>query len=163
VSDRTPVFRNIAISNMTINRARVAIDIEGLPEMPIQGLRISDVIASAKTGIKATGTVALELHHVQVNADSGAAFQVQDSKELELDGVSTRKPVSDRPVIRLDRCPGAVVRASRAFAGTGTFLSVAPGALKSMVLESNSLTSARKATAEEAAPKLASEPPAGKN
>jgi polygalacturonase len=162
VSERTPVFRNIAISHMTINRARVAIDIEGLPEMPIQALRISDVIASARSGMKATDTIALELHHVQVNADSGPAFQVQDSKELELDGVSTRKPLADQPVIRLDRCPGAVVRASRAFVGTGTFLSVAPGTLKSIVLEGNSLTSARKATAEEAAPKLTTEPPTEK-
>ena len=45
VSVRTPVFRNIAISHMTINHAQTAIDIEGLPEMPISGLRISDVIA----------------------------------------------------------------------------------------------------------------------
>ena len=112
--------------------------------------------------MKATDTIALELHHVQVNADSGPAFQVQDSKELELDGVSTRKPLADQPVIRLDRCPGAVVRASRAFVGTGTFLSVAPGTLKSIVLEGNSLTSARKATAEEAAPKLTTEPPTEK-
>src|ERR1039457_4925516 len=33
------------------NNARVAIDIEGLPEMPCAGLRISDVIASAQTGL----------------------------------------------------------------------------------------------------------------
>jgi polygalacturonase len=148
VSKRTPIFRNIAISNMTMNRARVAINIEGLPEMPISGLRISDVIASAQIGMKAHHTVALELHHVQVNADSGPAFLVRDSKEMELDGVSTRKPLSETPVIRLDRCPGAIVRGSRAFAGTGTFLSVIPGELKSVVLEGNSLGSARKATEE---------------
>jgi polygalacturonase len=151
VSKRTPVYRNIAISNMTINRARVAINIEGLPEMPISGLRISDVIASGKTGMKASGTVALELHRVQVNADSGPAFLVRDSKELELDAVSSRKPLSDAPVIRLDGCPGAIVRGSRAFAGTGTFLSVAPGEMKSVVLEGNALGGARKA-AEEAKP-----------
>ncbi len=44
VSVRTPVFRNIAISHMTIDHARTAIDVEGLPEMPISELRISDVI-----------------------------------------------------------------------------------------------------------------------
>jgi hypothetical protein len=53
-------------------------------------------------------------------------------------------------VIRLDRCPGAIVRASRAFAGTGTFLAVAPGELKSIVLEGNVLGNARKATEENA-------------
>jgi hypothetical protein len=153
------VFRNIAISHMTIHGARLAINIEGLPEAPIAGLRISDVIAAAKTGMKAYNTRALELHHVQVNADGGPAFLVQDSQELELDGVSTRKPSAGTPVIRLDRCPGAIVRNSRAFAGTDTFLSVAPGELKSVVLEGNVLDSARKATEEAAGSEPTHEPP----
>jgi polygalacturonase len=143
VSERTPVFRNIAISAMTINRAKLAINVVGLPEMPISGLRISDVIASAKAGMRGSFTDALELHHVQVNADGGPAFLVQDSKDLELDGVTTRKPLADGPVIRLERCPGAIVRDSRAFAGTGTFLSVPPGELKSVTLEGNVLSAAR--------------------
>ena len=129
---------------MTIQRAKLAIDIVGLPEMPVSGLRISDVIASAKTGLRGSFTDALELHHVQMNADSGPAFLVQDSKELELDGVATRKPFPDAPVIRLERCPGAIVRNSRAFAGTGTFLSVPAGELKNVVLEGNVLGEAKK-------------------
>jgi hypothetical protein len=158
VSARTPVFRNIAIDNMSIIRCRatvgyehappVMINIEGLPEMPISGLRIGNVIASGKSGLKAHDTVALELRNVQVNAGSGPAFLIRDSKELELDGVSTRQPLADVPVIRMDRCPGAVVRGSRAFAGTGTFLSVGPGEMKSVVLEGNALGGAGKATAE---------------
>jgi len=139
VSERTPVFRNIAISGMTIQRAKLAIDIVGLPEMPVTGLRISDVIASAKTGLRGSFTDALELHRVQINADAGPAFLVQDSKELELDDVATRKPVPGAPVVRLERCPGAIVRNSRAFAGTGTFLSVARDELKDVVLEDNVL------------------------
>jgi polygalacturonase len=148
VSKRTPVFRNIDISNITMNHARVAINIEGIPESPVSGLRISNVNASSKTGMKAFNTVALELHNVQVNADSGPAFLVRDSKELELNHVSTRKPSAGSPVIRLDRCPGAIVRASRAFEGTGTFLSTAPGELKNIVLLENALGAARTATAE---------------
>jgi len=151
VSQTTPVFRNIGISNVTINRARIAIDIGGLPEMPVSGLRIRDVIASGGIGMRAYGTAALELHNVQVNADSGPAFLVRDSRDLELDGVATRKPLADTPVIRLDRCPGAIVRGSRAFPGTGTFISVAPGELKSTVLEGNALAGARKASEEAAA------------
>jgi hypothetical protein len=131
----------------------VAINIEGLPEMPISGLRISNVMASAKAGMKADNTVALELHNVQVNADDGPAFLVRDSKELELDAVSTRKPLPGAPVIRLDRCPGAIVRGSKAFAGTGTFLSVGPGEMKSIVSQGNTLGNARQA-AEEAAAKF---------
>ncbi|MGD0017482.1 MAG: glycosyl hydrolase family 28 protein, partial [Verrucomicrobiia bacterium] len=159
VSEKTPVFRNIAISGMTINHARVAINVEGLPEMPIMGLRISDVIASAKTGMKASNTQALELRNVQVNADEGPAFLVQDSKELELDGVSTRKPLAETPVIRLDRCPVAIVRDCRVFAGTDTFISVGPGELQNLILEGNVLGSVKKAMEETAVSDPTKEPP----
>jgi polygalacturonase len=144
VSKRTPVFRNIAISNMTINHARVVIDIEGLPEMPISGLRISDVIATGQSGMKAYHTTNLELHNVQINAESGPAFLVRDSQELDLDTIATRRPLAGVPVVRLDNCPGAIVRNSRAFPGTGTFLSVAPGQLKDTVNVNNVLGSAQK-------------------
>lgn len=149
VSKTTPIFRNIAVSHMTVNRARLAINIEGLPEMPISGLRISDVIASGKAGLRAFNTVGLELHNVQVNADSGPAFLVRDSKELELDHVSSRKPLAGVPVVRLDRCAGAMVRDSRAFSGTGTMLSTGPGELKGLVLEGNSFGPARTPTQEQ--------------
>lgn len=150
VSVRTPVFRNIAISNITIHHARVAINIDGLPEMPIEGLRINDVIAYSKIGMKASNTTALELNNVQVNADSGVAFLVRNGKELELHDVSTRTPSAGFPVIRLDACPGAVVRNSKAFAGTTTFLSTAPGELKKVMLEGNTLGVALQPTEEKA-------------
>ena len=148
VSARTPIFRNIAISKMTVNHARVAIDVEGLPEMPIAGLRISDIIASAQTGVKAYNTDSFELHKIQVNAEKGPAFVIRDSTNLELDNVTSRKPLADVPVIRLDHCPGAIVRDSRAFQGTGVFLSVAPGELKSVILLGNTLMHARAPTEE---------------
>jgi polygalacturonase len=148
VSKGTPVFRDIAVSNMSIRRARVAINVEGLPEMPVSGLRISNVVASGKAGMKAQHTAGMELHNVQIDAEGGPAFLVRESRELELDHIATRTPAADAPVVRLDRSPGAIVRASRAFPGTGTFLATGPGELKSVVLEGNVLSNARKPTAE---------------
>jgi hypothetical protein len=110
--------------------------------------------------MKACNTEALELHNVQVNADRGPAFLIQDSKEPELDSVSDRKPLAEAPVIRLDRCFGAIVRNSRAFAGTETFLSAGKGELKGVVLEGNTLASARHATEEAAESELPRERPA---
>jgi polygalacturonase len=149
VSVRTPVFRNIAVSHMTIDHARTAIDVQGLPEMPISGLRISDVAASSEQGMTASCTSGLELHDVQVDATGGPAFHVQDSKELELDGVATHHASENAPVIRLENCPNTIIRDSRASTGTGTFLSVAPGGLKSLTLEGNVVSNAQKAVVEE--------------
>jgi polygalacturonase len=150
LSVRTPVFRNIAISHMTIDHARTAIDVEGLPEMPISDLRISDVIASAEQGMSASYTRGLELHDVQLDATRGTAFWVRHSQELELDGVATHLPSNQAPVVRLESCTNAIIRDSRAFAGTGTFLSVAPGGLKGVILEGNVLTEAQQPAVEAA-------------
>jgi polygalacturonase len=142
VSKRTPVFRNIAISNMTIDGARVAIDVEGLPEMPIEGLRISDVIGNAQIGMKAYHTSGLELDDVRLDVEKGPAFLVRESRALELNHVSSRKPAAGEPVVRLDKCAGAIVRDSRAFAGTRTFLSVGPGELRDVRMIGNELGTA---------------------
>ena len=150
VSERTPVFRNIAISGMTVRGARVAIDIEGLPEMPIDGVRISDFVASARSGMKAYNTTALELHNVQVDAEAGPAFLLRDSKDLELDAVTTRRPIAETPVIRLDHCPSAIVRGGKSAPGTGAYLSVGPGELKSVALQGNALAHAKQAAEESA-------------
>jgi hypothetical protein len=121
VSERTPVFRNIAISNVTISGAPVVADIQGLPEMPIAGLRIHDLIGSGKRGVQAFNTKGLELHGVKVDTAEGPAFLIRDSSDLELDRVETGNALPSVPVIRLDRVARAQIEPSRELPGTGTF------------------------------------------
>jgi hypothetical protein len=135
VTPGTPRFRNIAMSNITIDRCGLAADIAGLPEMPINGLRLSDIIVSAKRGLQAHDTIGLELFNVQVNPEAGPAFLVKDAKDLQMLGVASRTTIAKSPIIRLDNCPGAVIRASKESSGAGTFLSLEPGKIKSVVLE----------------------------
>jgi|GEM_PF-31644 len=147
VTERTPSFRNIAISHVTINGARGLIDVSGLAEMPTSGVRISDVVGTGRRGLTGSYTDDLELHNVQLNVDAGPAFQMTHSTNLEFDDVSTRKPIQGAPVIRLEQTPGAVVRNSRAYAGTGIFLSTPEGELKDIVFLSNIMANAAMPTA----------------
>jgi polygalacturonase len=115
VSERTPTFRNIAIDGVTIRGAKKkAIEIDGLPEMPIQGLRLTDVVASGQVGLTARYTDTLELHHVQVDAKTGPAFSIDSAANLELDGVTSRHRAVGAPVIKLTQSPGASIRNSSA-------------------------------------------------
>jgi polygalacturonase len=148
VSARTPVFRDIGISHITIHGAKKVADIDGLPEMPIRGLRVSEVVGSGRSGLTARYTEALELHDVQVNAQTGPAFTVAEASDPEFDGVTTRTPVSDSPVIRLTQSRGTILRDSRAFPGTHTFLSTGLGELKTVTLIGNVLTAAATPTEE---------------
>lgn len=147
VGPGTPAFRNIGISNITISHAtRQAIDIEGLPEMPITSLRLSDVLASGNTGLLATFTTDLQLHNVQVNPTKGAAFVIQNSANLLLDDVGSRLPAVGSPVVELRDTPGALLRNSRAFPRTGTFVSAPEADLKALHLIGNDLSDARAST-----------------
>ena len=148
VSERTPVFRNISISNVTVSGAPVVADIQGLPEMPISGLRIRDLVGAGKRGLQAFNTKGLELHNIKIDAAEGPTFLIRDSSDLELDRVETDQAVAAMPVIRLDRVTRALIQDSRAWPGTGTFLSTAPGLLKSVELDSNRLSAAKMQTEE---------------
>jgi hypothetical protein len=102
VSERTPTFRNIVVSRMTVNRAPVVVSIEGLPEMPISGLRLMDIIGSGKAGLQAYNTSGMELHDLRIVPVSGPTFQIKTSKGLELDGLDG--------TVHLEESPGAIVR-----------------------------------------------------
>lgn len=146
VSGRTPVFRNIVISRFTINRAAQTVNVEGLPEMPVSGLRLSDIVASGGRGLRAYNTVGMELHNVQVNPVSGPAFLIRDSKQLELDRIATSKPNAAAPVVRLDKCDGVLYN-SKAWPGTATFLSA--DSLLPVIQQGNFLSAAARPAVEE--------------
>ncbi len=142
VSARTPVFRNFGISHVTINRCKTAVSIEGLPEMPVEGLRLTDIVATAQEGLRAFNTKGLELHNVRINLQSGIPFLIRDSTNLQLEGVQTRNPKPDAPVVRLDRVKRATVRNSVAWEGTGVFLSVSAESQSGVKLSDNDLSQA---------------------
>ena len=138
VSERTPVFRNIGISNVTIHAARKAVaEIDGLPEMPIANLWISHVIGQGVHGLRALHTDDLELRDVQIDADAGPAFDIHSATNLAMTNIASRHPASQQPVLRLAQAPGAILRNSRLYPGTSTFLSADPQQKSSMHLVGN--------------------------
>jgi polygalacturonase len=149
VSARTPVFRNIAISAVTINRCKTAVSIEGLPEMPIEGLRLSDIVANAKEGLRAFNTTGLELHNVRINPEAGIPFLIRDSTRLDLDGLQTRNPKPGVPVVRLDRAKAVNVRNNIAWPGTDVFLSMPASLKEAVTFTSNDFAAAAKPSQEE--------------
>jgi polygalacturonase len=119
-SATTPGFQNIAIDGVTIDGAKKLIDVDGLPESPIDGLRISDVMGTGTVGAHLVHASGLELHNVQMNVAKGPAFLVEDCPEVELDHVASRRLANDQPVVRMVRSEGSIVRNSRTFSGVGS-------------------------------------------
>jgi len=143
VSQRTPIFRDIAISHFTIKKSPCMAKILGLPEMPIQGLRITDVVASTEVGLLCDSTVGLELHNVQVNTNKGPAFDIRNCKNIELKGIKTTKPLANEPVVRMENVQDAFIHGCRVLPGTGSFLELKGKTTKGIVLIGNQLTAAK--------------------
>jgi hypothetical protein len=116
--------------------------------MPVAGLRIRDLVGSGRHGVLAFNTTGMELRDAKIDAAEGPAFLIRDSADLQLDHVESARPLAATPVIRLDRVARGLVRASRAWPGTDTFLSAATDLLKSLALESNQVSAARSPTQE---------------
>jgi polygalacturonase len=143
VSERTPIFRDIAVSNFTIKNCPYTAKIFGLPEMPVQRLRVTDVTASTEEGFICNGVEDIELQNVEVNAGKGASFRLSNCKNVELRWIKTTKPQTDSPVIRLQNVQDAFIQGCRAFAGTSRFLEIAGKTTKAIVLIGNELSAAK--------------------
>jgi hypothetical protein len=87
VAGHTPVFRNLAFSNLTIVNAGQVASIEGLPEQDLEQLRFTDITASGTVGIVCRRADDVELRGVRVEAKSGGPFVLAHVRNLRIDGV----------------------------------------------------------------------------
>ncbi len=143
LSERTPIFRNFAFSNLTIVGAAQVASIHGLPEKAVAQLRFSDITASGGTGFVCDHSEDVELHDVRVDATSGNAFVFDRVLGLELDGVTSMLPKADRPVLDLNDCNKVSLRSSKAAVGTNVFLKHKGDVIGGIRLSNNDLSAAK--------------------
>jgi hypothetical protein len=142
-SARTPVFRNLAFSNLTIVGAAQVASIHGLPEKAMEQLRFTDITATGDAGFVCDHSTDVELHDVRVAAATGSSFVFESVRGLELDGVTSMAPPADKPVLDLRECAGVWLHGSRAAAGTGTFLRDSGAEAGSLHMADNDLSAAK--------------------
>ena len=86
VTEETPAFRDIYISNITANNIGRAMFFNGLPEMPIRNVQIKDVrINDAKVGIIISQAENVSIDNAQVDTE-GQPLEVKDSKNVKVNG-----------------------------------------------------------------------------
>jgi hypothetical protein len=124
-SERTPVFRNIAISNVTVVNAERVVHIDGLTEQAIEQVRISDLKGTGRTGFVADRADDLELHDIRIDATEGPAFSFTNSRRLHLDNLATTTPpAGDTPVVGFTDVTDATLTGGRMPPGLKVYLKV---------------------------------------
>jgi polygalacturonase len=142
-SERTPIFRNIAFSNVTIVDAAQVASIHGLPEKALGQLRFTDITATGRAGFICDHSADVELHGVRVDASSGSAFAFEHVQGLQLDRVTSATPVSERPVVDLNDCSAVWLNGSWAAGGTNVFLRHRGGEPGAIRLSDNDFSAAK--------------------
>lgn len=87
VTEETPAFRNIHISNVYCKGAGRAMFFNGLPEMPIENVTVKDVmISQAKEGVVISQAVNVTMDNIKIEAKKGSALRISNSKDIKVDG-----------------------------------------------------------------------------
>jgi hypothetical protein len=141
VNEGTPTFRNIHLSDITASDVKRAALIEGLPEMPIQGLSVSNfTVNGSGTGIACSNVAGMTFDNIVIDAAKGPAMEVTDVSGIEVYRFTARNPKEDQPVIRFEKVNEGLVQSCKAEAGTGTFLELKGPGNREISLIANRLT-----------------------
>lgn len=137
VSERTPQFRNIHISNVTGSDINEACFINGLAEMPVENITFNNINIDAKTGFNIKEAKKIEFHNVTVNTEKGPALRAENIKIMEVDGVKSYTPHSGVPVLDFTNVEDAFVYDSFSPAGTDIYLKLSGEKTKNITLDGN--------------------------
>ncbi|WP_300794206.1 glycoside hydrolase family 28 protein [uncultured Bacteroides sp.] len=86
VTEETPAFRDIYISDVTVNGAGRAMFFNGLPEMPIRNIDIKNVnITNAKSGIVISQAENVTIDNTSVETE-GEMLKVKFAKNVKVNG-----------------------------------------------------------------------------
>lgn len=136
VSERTPRFRNIHLSNITA-QAKQAGFLLGLGEMPIEGITFNDINITSEIGFTIKDAKNIEFHNVQINTSKGPAIVAENTRSLEIDRVKTLDPHSDTPVIELKQVEDVFIHDCFPGPGTVKFVKADEATAKTIVYDGN--------------------------
>jgi hypothetical protein len=149
VSERTPQFRNIHLSNITA-QTNEAIYINGLAEMPVEDVTFNDIQFDAQKGANIKEANGIEFHDVHITTKEGSSVIAENVKGLVLDGVKTLNPVASKPTIDLRNVQDVFVYNAFVDKQTPVYLHVSGTKTKNIVLKNNNFLYVQKPLVKEA-------------
>jgi polygalacturonase len=101
VSERTPIFRNIHISDVSGVGINKAGEIKGIEEMPISELSFTNINLEAKEGFSSEIAANLTFNNVDISTQKGAALEFKNCEGLVLNDIRSKKPLQNQPIIKV--------------------------------------------------------------
>jgi polygalacturonase len=87
VNEETPQFKNISIKNITIKGAQQAVFLQGLPEMNLENIEISNLIAKAEKGFSIIDANGIKISNAKLDIESSNVFDIYNVKNMSLKNI----------------------------------------------------------------------------
>jgi len=87
-SESTPQFRNFHIRNITCESAGQALQLRGLPELPLQNMELTDITLTAEKPGLISQARGMKLTNVQVKSPGGRSVKVDSTADVTFDRCS---------------------------------------------------------------------------
>jgi polygalacturonase len=87
VNEETPQFKNISIKNVTIKGAYQAVFLQGLPEMNLENIEISNLTAKADKGFSIIDANGIKISNVKLDIKDSNVFDIYNGKNVSLKNV----------------------------------------------------------------------------
>ncbi len=87
VNEETPQFKNISIKNITIKGAQQAVFLQGLPEMNLENIEISNLTVTAEKGFSIIDAKGIKISNAKLDIENSNVFEVYNVKNMSLKDV----------------------------------------------------------------------------
>ncbi len=82
VSEETPQFKNISIKNITLKGAMQAVFMQGLPEMNLENIQLSDMTLEADDGFSVIDAANVSIKIIDLKTKGEKAFEFYNCKDV---------------------------------------------------------------------------------
>ncbi len=79
-----PLIRGVHVKNVSARGAERALDVVGLPELPIQDLSFENVAIASVQGARCVDCQGVRFEHVAIEPAQGPAFRLENARSIEL-------------------------------------------------------------------------------
>jgi len=88
VDEKTPQFKNISIKNVYIDGAKQAVFLQGLPEMNLENIEISNLTGRADKGFSIIDANKIKLQDINVDIKNSTIFEIYNGKNMSLKNIN---------------------------------------------------------------------------
>ena len=87
VDEKTPQFKNIVIKDIYIDGAKQAVFLQGLPEMNLENIEISNLTGKADKGFTITDANKVKLQDINLDIKATTIFEIYNVKNMSLKNI----------------------------------------------------------------------------